>query len=61
MATLRFKLLEHISRDDTASYSIAVGGAESPICHCIGKEVKTCTSKGDAVGASAILCRPDFI
>lgn len=60
MAALNVTLIEHISRDNTVVYSIALGDAELPICHSVGKEVKSCTTKSDPVGASAILCTLDF-
>ena len=56
MAAVKISLIEHISRDNTDVYSLALGDAEFPICHSVGKELKTCTTKSHAVGASALLC-----
>lgn len=61
MASLRVNLLEHISQDNTTAYSIAVGDAEVPTCYSVGEVVKICTTKSDAVGASAIICTLDSL
>lgn len=60
MAALNVSLIEYVSKDNQTVYNIAVGNAELPICHSVGKEVKTCTSASDAVGASAMLCTLDL-
>lgn len=54
MATSRISLVEHI--DETAVWCIATGDAHLPKLYSVGKGLKTCTAKSDAVGASAIIC-----